>query len=312
MMGMRRVFSSAPSLHWQTPLRRQIPAIAFGTGSKWKGHDVTAYVEQAFEAGFSHIDTAQYYRTEQFIGNALRESALNRSEFFITSKWSGIGGPREALNNSLSELGLKQLDLYLIHDPRAVTPETWPEFEKFKKEGLVKSIGVSNYPLEQLKSLIKEAKVVPAVNQILLHPYNYAENKELLEYSAKHGIVIEAYSSLRPITAYPGGPVDKPVSAAAKRLNATPTQVLLAWVRSKGAVIVTTSSRKDHLKEYLDVADLPPLTDEEIAAIDAAGAEGIPSLPFFDWVVFPKVVASFFFNLSMILALVFFLSRFRL
>lgn len=67
----------------------------------------------------------------------------------------------------LVQLGLKQLDLYLIHDPRAVTPETWPEFEKFKKEGLVKSIGVSNYPLEQLKSLIKEAKVVPAVNQVI-------------------------------------------------------------------------------------------------------------------------------------------------
>ncbi|EJF63223.1 Aldo/keto reductase [Dichomitus squalens LYAD-421 SS1] len=256
-----------------------MPAIAFGTGSKWKGQDVTDYVIQAIETGFSHIDSAQWYGTEDSVGRAIRESALNRSDLYITTKWSGRTDIPEAINNSLVQIGVKQVDLYLIHNPSFVTDleHDWKEFEKIKETGLAKSIGVSNFNLETLQKLVKIAKVKPAVNQILFHPYNYAENKELLEYSAKHGIITEAYSSLFPITRYPGGPVDAPVAAAAKRLNATPTQVLLLWVRSKGVSIVTTSSSKEHLQEYLAVADLPALTDEEIAAIDEAGAKGPPS-----------------------------------
>jgi len=95
--------------------------------------------------------------------------------------------------------------------------------------------------------------------------------------SAEYNILIEAYSCLAPITRYPGGPVDKPVLAAAKRLGATPAQVILAWVRSKGAAIVTTSSNKKHLEEYLGVSELPPLTEDEIADIDEAGANGPPN-----------------------------------
>ncbi|KAI1793349.1 Aldo/keto reductase [Ganoderma leucocontextum] len=255
-----------------------MPIIAFGTGSKWKGKDVTDYVIQAIETGFSHIDSAQWYQTEDGVGDAIRESALNRNELYLTTKWSGLTTIPEAINNSLKELGVKYVDLYLIHNPRGVEDleQAWREFEKIKEAGLSKSIGVSNFNLEQLQKLVKVAKVKPTVNQILFHPYNYAETKELLEYSAKHGIITEAYSSLTPITRYPGGAVDAPLKAAAERLNATPTQVLLSWVRSKGVAIVTTSSTKEHLQEYLAVADLPPLTEEEIAAIDEAGAKGAP------------------------------------
>ncbi|RPD62288.1 Aldo/keto reductase [Lentinus tigrinus ALCF2SS1-7] len=256
-----------------------MPVIAFGTGSKWKGQDVTDYVIQAIETGFSHIDSAQWYRTEDSVGRALHETAVDRSDLYITTKWSGLTSIPEAIQNSLTQLGVKNVDLYLIHNPHFIKDlETdWKEFEKIKESGLSKSIGVSNFDLKLLQQLVKVAKVKPAVNQILFHPYNYAETKELLEYSAKHGIVTEAYSSLTPITQYPGGPVDKALQAAAKRLNASPTQVILAWVRSKGVAIVTTSSSKEHLQEYLDVADLPALTDEEIAAIDEAGAKGPPS-----------------------------------
>ncbi|TFK88720.1 Aldo/keto reductase [Polyporus arcularius HHB13444] len=256
-----------------------MPLIAFGTGSKWKGQDVTDYVIQAIETGFSHIDSAQWYQTEDSVGRALRDTAVERSELYITTKWSGLTSIPEAIENSLTNLGVKNVDLYLIHNPHFVKDleADWAEFEKIKETGLSKSIGVSNFDLKLLQKLVKVAKVKPAVNQILFHPYNYAENKELLEYSAKHGIVTEAYSSLTPITKYPGGPVDEPVQAAAKRLNASPTQVILAWVRSKGVAIVTTSSSKEHLQEYLGVADLPALTDEEVAAIDEAGAKGPPS-----------------------------------
>jgi len=257
----------------------EMPTIAYGTGSKWKGHDITTYIEQAIDVGFSHIDTAQFYGTEQFVGAAIKESGLARSELFITTKYSGVGTAPDAIQTSLEKLGLKYVDLYLIHNPRLLddVAKVWSQFEKFRETGYAKSIGVSNFPLDQLKSLLTVANIVPAVNQIFFNPYNYAENKALLEFSKKHGIVTEAYSSLAPITRYPGGPVDEPVNAAAKRLGATPTQVILSWVRSKGVVIVTTSSTKAHMKEYLDVADLPSLTEEEIAAIDDAGKNGPPS-----------------------------------
>ncbi|THG93590.1 hypothetical protein EW026_g7687 [Hermanssonia centrifuga] len=253
----------------------------FGTVTLNDGtKDVTAYVEQAIDVGFSHIDTAQYYRTEEYIGAAIRESGLARSELYITTKFSGISTPKYAIENSLDKLGVESVDLYLIHNPSSLIlfPNTWSDFEKFREQGLVKSIGVSNFNLSQLQKLVSTAKVIPAVNQINLSPYNYAEKKDLLDFAAKNGIVVEAYSSLSPITQYPGGPVDAPVNAAAKRLGATPTQVILSWVRSKGVVIVTTSSTKEHMQEYLAVADLPSLTDDEIAAIDEAGARGPPSL----------------------------------
>ncbi|KAJ7706733.1 NADP-dependent oxidoreductase domain-containing protein [Mycena rosella] len=256
---------------------KKIPAIAFGTGSIYKHTDVTRLVNQALETGFDHIDTAAFYETEEYVGNVIRESGLARSDLYITTKF-GLGEVRDEIQKSLKNLGLKYVDLYLIHQPLFVPDidAVWKEFEALKKDGLAKSIGVSNFTLPQLQSLVKSALVWPAVNQIELHPYNYAARKSLLEWSAQHGIVTEAYSSLSSITKFPGGPVDVPVAAAAARLGISPTQVLLSWVRAKGAVIVTTSSSKERLEEYLAVADLPPLSDAEIAAIEAAGALGPP------------------------------------
>ncbi|EED79448.1 predicted protein [Postia placenta Mad-698-R] len=239
-----------------------MPQIAFGTGSKWKGQDVTDYVTNAIETGFSHIDTAQFYANEESVAAAIRETGLDRSDVFITTKWSS-----------------QAVDLYLIHNPALVKDyeSDWRDFEAVREAGLTKSIGVSNFNLEQMQKLWKIAKVKPAANQIQFHPYNYAVNKDLLAFCQQHGVVVEAYSSLSPITRYPGGPVDRPVNAAAKRLGATPTQVILSWVKAKGVVIVTTSSSREHMQEYLDVGDLPALTEDEIAAIDAAGARGPPS-----------------------------------
>ncbi|KAJ7926160.1 NADP-dependent oxidoreductase domain-containing protein [Mycena leptocephala] len=258
---------------------KKIPAIAFGTGSIYKRTDVTRYVQQAIDAGFWHIDTAQYYETEEYVGNVIRESGLARSDLYITTKY-GFGDVQETIRSSLSNLGLEYVDLYLIHNPRAVpdVDAVWKELEIIKKDGLAKSIGVSNFTLEALQSLVQKALVWPAVNQIEFHPYNYAKNKALVEWASKHGIVIEAYSSLSSITKFPGGPVDAPVAAAAARLGISSTQVLLSWVRAKGVVIVTMTSNKDRLEEYLAVGDLPQLSDADIAAIEEAGAKGPPGL----------------------------------
>lgn len=257
----------------------KIPVIAFGTGTANRGRDATDYVAQALEVGFAHIDTAQIYRNEDSVGTAIRESGLSRSELYVTTKYA-TGSIYQTVRESLAKLGLKHIDLYLIHAPSSVEPDfeaAWKEFENIRDAGLAKSIGVSNFNVEQLQTVIKVAKIKPAVNQIRLEPYNYAEQKAVLDYCSKHAIVIEAYSSLAPLTTYPGGPVDAALNAAATLRGATPAQILFAWVRAKGAVIVTTSSKKQRLQEYLEAADIAPLTDEEIAAIDEAGAKGPPA-----------------------------------
>ncbi|KAG1836346.1 NADP-dependent oxidoreductase domain-containing protein [Suillus subalutaceus] len=257
----------------------EFPIIAFGTGSTMKFKDVTDYVGQAIENGFSHIDTAQHYQTETYVGLAIKESGLPRSSLYITTKYSSGASPREAIQQSLNKMGLSYVDLYLVHFPEVLSDfeSGWQEFEKMKKDGLTRSIGVSNFTLEDLQKLSKTAVTKPAVNQIRFHPYNYASHKALLEYCSKQSIMVEAFGSLNSITQNPGGPVDAVVNAAAKRIGATPNQVIFSWVRSKGVAIVTTSRSKERLQEYLAVEDLPPLTAEEIAAIDDAGAKGPPS-----------------------------------
>ncbi|KAJ7073734.1 Aldo/keto reductase [Mycena amicta] len=248
-----------------------------GTGSIYKRTDVTRYVQQALDAGFSHVDTAQGY-----VGTAIHESGLARSEFYVTTKYSRGAIPvDESIRSSLSQLGLKFVDLYLIHQAW-VTPDivaTWRDLEGVQKAGLAKSIGVSNFPLPVLQKLFSDptVTVLPVVNQIELHPYNYAAQREVVEWSQERGVVIEAYGGLSSLTKYPGGPVDVPVASAAVRLGISPTQVLLGWLRAKGVVVVTTTSNKQRLEEYLAAGDLRPLPASDVAAIDAAGAQGPPT-----------------------------------
>lgn len=255
-----------------------IPSIAFGTWTLGNGQGPIDQVEQAISVGFNHIDTAQIYRNEAEAGQAVRESGLARKDIFITTKYSGLNGLdiETSIQNSLKNLGVEYVDLYLIHSPRVARPDiptAWAKMEDIKKAGLAKSIGVSNFGIDELEILLASAKIKPAANQILLHPYVYARQAPLLAYASAHGIVSEAYSSLTPITRMPGGPVDKPVNEIAQRLGATADQVLLAWVRAKGAVAVTTSSKKFRLEGYLNAADLK-ITAADIEAIDAAGAKG--------------------------------------
>ncbi|KAK8844535.1 hypothetical protein IAR55_006382 [Kwoniella newhampshirensis] len=256
---------------------RKIPAIGFGS---WKiPKDVcSGQVTQAIDVGFDHLDTAQVYRNEEEVGQAFKESGLSRKDVWITTKWSGVDGkgPRQSCEESLAKLGIQYLDLYLIHSPRLCNGDiegTWKEFELLKKEGLVKSIGVSNFNKEELQELIASASVKPVVNQILLHPYVIASTTPLLQYMSSQHIVPEGYSSLIPLTSKPGGPVDKPVNNIAKRLGVKPEQVLLAWSKAKDAIIVTTSSRKERLENYLAVGDIT-LTEDDVKAIDDAGSKG--------------------------------------
>ncbi|KAL1409302.1 hypothetical protein Q8F55_003281 [Vanrija albida] len=257
----------------------EIPGIGFGT---WKipVPEAVAQVDQALEVGFDHIDTAQTYGNEDQVGQALKESGLSRSDVYITTKWSGTDGkgPVESLNESLTRLNVSYVDLYLIHHPRLTggdIPGIWKQFEQFVKEGKTKSIGVSNFSIDDLKVLLKHANIRPVVNQIQLQPYDIGITQPLLDFHKEQNIVTEGYSTLVPLTSRPGGPVDKPVNEIAKRLGAKPEQVLLAWSKAKNAVILSTSSKKSRLQDYLAVGDID-LTEEDVKAIDEAGIKGGP------------------------------------
>ncbi|SCV67033.1 BQ2448_5679 [Microbotryum intermedium] len=258
----------------------RIPEIGYGSWLIGSGSTVVDQVEQALEAGFNHLDTAQIYKNESEVGEGLQASGLERKDVWVTTKWSGKDGKgiRASINESLEFL--KYVDLYLIHSPRLVKADpvaAWEEMLVLKKEGLAHSVGVSNYEIEDLEMLREAGLATPVVNQILLHPYVYERQKALLAYHEQQGIVTEAYSTLYPLTHRSGGPLDKPLRKIAKahsseKVEVTEAEVLFAWARSKGAVIVTTTRSKKRLQAYLRAGDLE-LTEKEIATIDSAGAQ---------------------------------------
>ncbi|KAJ6551187.1 NADP-dependent oxidoreductase domain-containing protein [Mycena capillaripes] len=261
----------------------EIPGLAFGTWKLGTGEKPISQVDQAISVGFSHVDTAQLYRNETEAGIAIRDSGLPREDIFITTKYSGTDGLdiQTSIRNSLKYLGVSYVDLYLIHSPRLALPDIptiWKEMEEIQSQGMAKSIGVSNFNADQLAILLASAKVKPVANQILLHPYVYAQQLPVLEYAAENQILIEAYSALIPVTSLPGGPLDAPLAAIADKHGVTADQILLAWAKAKGALVVTTSSKKSRLEGYLNAGDLV-LSATDIAIIDAAGAEGPPLAP---------------------------------
>jgi len=166
----------------------------------------------------------------------------------------------------------------ILYSPELAKPDIptiWREFEKIKESGGAKSIGVSNFYLKELTILVKSAKILPVVNQIMVQPYVWAKTSSTVVYGAQHGILTEAYSPLYSLTSKPGGPVDVPVQLIAARLKATPEQVLLAWAREKvaGGIVITSTTKKERMERYLDAGDIL-LTGADVEAIDAAGALG--------------------------------------
>ncbi|KAH8818649.1 Aldo/keto reductase [Flagelloscypha sp. PMI_526] len=257
---------------------REIPEIGFGTGTAWYGREATKAVVEALESGFVHLDTAQWYDNEESVGDAISRGIVAREKVWVTTKFGG-GDIETEFQKSLTklisydQLQLDAVDLYLIHFPK-YTPDIgagWKKFEELQERGLAKSIGVSNFTIQDLQILLKTAKVKPAVNQVRFHPYNYSENKELLEFASAHGIIIQSYGTLNPLTKEAGGPLDPILQRIATRIGGTPAQVIFLWARQKGVVVVTTTVKKERMDEYLTTPQLPPLTPEDIADIDTAG-----------------------------------------
>jgi 2,5-diketo-D-gluconate reductase A len=229
-------------------------------------------VADALHVGYRSVDTAAKYRNEPGVGRAIAASGLPREEVFVTTKLNdpdhGYDETLRAVDASLSRLGFDHVDLYLIHWPQPRQDryvDTWRAFEKLYADGRARAIGVSNFHVAHLLRLLDETDVVPAVNQIELHPY--LPQDELRAFHAEHGIATAAWSPL----ARGGSLLAEPViSALASRHDRTPAQVVLRWHIQLGNVVIPKSVTPSRIAENIDVFGFE-LADGEMAAITALG-----------------------------------------
>jgi 2,5-diketo-D-gluconate reductase A len=253
-----------------------IPQLGFGVFQIDPSETAEA-TARALEVGYRHIDTAEMYGNEREVGEAVRASGLDRGDVFITSKLNnGHHRPddaRMAFDRTLAELGSDYVDLFLIHWPLPTLYDgdfvsTWRTLEEFKEDGRARSIGVSNFEVDHLERLAAETDVVPAVNQIELHPYLL--NEEVHAYGEAHGIATEAWSPLKQGEVL-GDPV---VSEIAERVGRTPAQVVLRWHIQRGSIVFPKSTTPERIKENFELFDfeLEPGEIERIASLDRGEA----------------------------------------
>jgi len=251
----------------------QIPRIGFGTWQVTPDSAAKAAVAAALEAGYRLVDTALMYNNERGVGEAIRESSLEREDIFLTTKlWNDHQGYQSAFDGfamSLQRLGLDYVDLYLIHWPadfrsddletnRKRRKDSWRALEELHKNGTAKSIGVSNFTVRHLEELLQYANIVPAVNQIELHPFIFEEQRPIVEFCQQNDITVEAYSPLSR-----GGRVNDPaVQAIAEAHGKTGAQVMLRWAIQHGTVPLPRSTNPDHIAENLQVFDFELTPDD--------------------------------------------------
>jgi 2,5-diketo-D-gluconate reductase A len=249
-----------------------IPQLGFGVFQIPDSETATA-VSTALDAGYRHVDTAAAYGNERGVGEAIAASGIPREQIFVTTKvWNSDQGgdaTRRALERSLSLLGVEYVDLYLIHWPVAVRDlyvDTWRAMRSLQDEGAIRAIGVSNFQPEHLDRLREETGVVPAVNQVELHPR--LQQAQLRAYHAQHGIATEAWAPLAK-----GGVLDDPViSGLAERVGRTPAQIILRWHVQLGNIAIPKSVTPSRIRENLEVFDFV-LSEEDLHAIAALDAD---------------------------------------
>ena len=245
-----------------------IPQVGIGV-FKIPPDQTRAATALAIEVGYRHIDTAELYGNEAGVGEAVRESGIDRSEFFVTSKLNnGAHAYDDALaafDQTLATLDIGYLDLFLIHWPLPTVGdfvETWKAMEEIYRGGKVRAIGVSNFQTHHLDRLLGECSVVPAVNQIEVNPH--LTNEKVRAYDIEHGIATEAWS---PIAR--GRVLDEPaIVAIAERVGRSPAQVTLRWHVQRGDIIFPKSVHAARLRENLELFDFE-LTADDMAAISA-------------------------------------------
>jgi diketogulonate reductase-like aldo/keto reductase len=254
-----------------------MPALGFGV-FQTPPDETRGAVRAALDSGYRLIDTAAAYGNERQVGEAVRDSRINRPEIFLETKiWISDYGYEETLHGfekSARKLGVDQIDLLILHQalPSAFdrTLEAYRALETLLASGKVRAIGVSNFMLDHLTTLLDRCKVVPAVNQIEVHPY-FAQ-REVQEFAGAHGILTQAWSPIGGITFYRdgghGSTLEDPViGAIAKAHDKSPAQVMLRWGLQEGRSVIPKSTKPARIAENIDVFDFE-LSAEEIAAID--------------------------------------------
>ena len=266
----------------------EIPALGFGVFQTPPDETIAA-VETALATGYRHIDTAAAYGNEREVGEAIRRSGLDRAEVFVETKiWINDYGYDETLHafdKSAGKLGVDQIDLLILHQALPgefdLTIDAYRALETLLADGKVRAIGVSNFMPEHLARLLEETSVVPAVNQIEVHPY--FRQPDVLAADAEHGILSQAWSPIGGITFYRDGShgstlQDPTIGEIAAAHGKTPAQVMLRWHLQQGRQAIPKSVTPSRIAENFDVFDFD-LTADELAAIDAldTGVRGGPA-----------------------------------
>ncbi|KAK1220578.1 hypothetical protein PQX77_016630 [Marasmius sp. AFHP31] len=267
---------------------REVPMIGLGTWAPSTGtarQDAWTWILSAIKAGYRHLDTAQGYGTEKAVSKAFKESGLKREEIHVTTKLPFNHGVRvkESFKESLANLDMDYIDLYLVHFPQVIEyqengelpknpdgtlktvdyptfVEIWAEMEDILREGKAKSIGVSNFSIKNLEILLKHAKVVPANNQVENHPY--LQQNDLREYCKEKGIVLSAYTP----SGYDTVRNDPVIVELAKKYSVSSNQIIIAWHLARGMVVVPKSTNEERQKENVN---LPTLAEEDVEKINA-------------------------------------------
>jgi diketogulonate reductase-like aldo/keto reductase len=246
----------------------RLPRLGFGVWEVADGEEGIRVIAAALEAGYRHIDTAQGYENERAVGAAIRGSGIAREDVFVTTKfYPGRDDPEAEAEASLERLGLDQIDLYLVHDPRRNPTWAWPAMERVHRRGLTRAIGVSNFAPPDLDALLAVATVRPAVNQVQLSPFAF--RRELITYCTSQRIAVEAYS---PLT-HGRDLADPVVQQVAERVSRTAPQVLLRWGLQRGFVVLPKSNDPARQRENAAVFDFE-LYDDDMVELDALDRTG--------------------------------------
>jgi diketogulonate reductase-like aldo/keto reductase len=247
----------------------RIPLLGLGVWQVPNGPECVDAVRWALEAGYRHIDTAQAYENEDAVGEGLRDGGVARDEVFVTTKFypGRHGDPVAEAERSLERLGLDYVDLYIIHWPEGGPTWAWSGMERARELGYARSIGVSNFDVEELGALLAEATVPPVVNQINFSPYSY--RRALLEACEQNEVVLEAYSPLG--TGRHLG--SETVGEIAARIGRTPAQVLLRWCVQRGIPVIPKSTHRERIVENAQIFDFA-LEGEDLAPLDELDQTG--------------------------------------